>query len=147
MFQIRYSATEGGTFTTLTMHPAPTEIDYPERRMMTLHPTQDGPPVIQRPLRDSRSRKWIWKGYGPRIAPYENQWEALKALEYRTRLDANQWPIVELREDELAESGFANWTKVKIVRVERTARKGGGGLVYDESFIEFFVVDPAFGGF
>lgn len=146
-FQVRYKDTEGGAYTTLTLAPGPTEVDYPPRRDFKVQATQDGAHVVQRPLRDSRPRKWVWKGYGPNLPTYENQWQALLALEYRTRLTNTVWPIVEVQEDVLGESGFSGWVKVKFLRVERTPRGGGGGLVYDDSTIEFVIVDGTFTGF
>lgn len=146
-FQVRYSATEGGAATTLTLLPGPTDVEYPETRQMKVTSTQDGGHVVQRPLRDSRPRRWTWKGYGPNLPVYENQWQALRALEYRTRLEAGVWPIVEVREDVVGEGGLSSWTKVKLLRVERVTRKGGGGVVYEDSFLEFVIVDPSYTGF
>ena len=149
MFQIRYKATQGGAYTTLTLNPAPSAVEYPERRAQKVHATQDGGIVVQRPLRDSRPRKWHWTNYPANYAAYASQWATLKALEYRTRLEAGQWPLVEVWED-TTDGGFDRmdgatqvWTVVKLLRVDRTVR-GSGPVVYSDSVLEFVIQDETF---
>lgn len=154
MYQIRYKATSNGAYTTLTLFPGPTEVEYPERRSFKMQMTQDGAPVVQRPLRDGRVRRWVWKRYRPSVATYENQWATLLTLEYRHRLQNNLHPVVEIWEDTTPEGGFARmsgatkvWTKVRFLRVDRISAKGGGRITYDDSFIEFVIDDPTYQGF
>jgi hypothetical protein len=154
-YWIRYKDTAGGAYTTITLSPGPTEVEYPERRAMETKATQDGATVIQRPLRDTRPRKWVWKGYIPTLVPYTNQWNTLLSLEYSTRLEAGKYALVEIWEDVVAEGGFNRldasqnkiWTSVKFLRVDRTAKKGGGSISYDDSFIEFVIEDTGFVGY
>lgn len=147
MFQIRYRAAEADPYTTLVLAPGPTEVDYPERRLMKVRSTPDGAHVVQRPARDSRPRKWIWVGFKPTIVPYETQWDILKTLEYRYRLENALYPIVEVMEDVVEDGGFSAWVKVKFLRVERTVAKGPSDITYEQSFIEFVVEDTTFTGF
>lgn len=154
MFWIRYKATSGGAYTTITLIPGPTEVDYPDLRDYTAQTTADGAVVVSRPLKDGRPRKWIWRKYGPHIATYENQWQVLKQLEYRYRLEQNLWPLVEIWEDIVPEGGFLRgtaeakvWTPVKFLRVQRTPKKGGGNITYDESTVEFVIEDATFTSF
>jgi hypothetical protein len=53
MFWIRYQARNGGGALVWqeTALRAPTEVDYPEARLLKVQTTQDGAIVIQRPLR------------------------------------------------------------------------------------------------
>lgn len=153
MFQVRYVDALGDT-QTLTLLPGPTEVEYPEKRNMATRPTQDGAVVIQRPLRDPRSRKWVWRGYRNYIHPYETQWENLEQLEARYRQLHLLDPVVEIWEDESTIGGFDRmdgaekvFTKVKFIRVERVPRPGGGLVVYDHSTIEFLIVDPSYTDF
>lgn len=157
MFWVRFKDSPNGAYTTVALTPGPTSVDYPPKRAFTVMTTQDGASVIQRPLRDSRSRKWVWTGYksSALFAAYENQWQQLLALEYRTRLRAGKYPLVEIWEDTVPEGGFNRvdgngdklWTTVRFIQVDRTPRKGGGQLVYDESTIEFVIDDTTYDAF
>ena len=157
MFWIRYKHYVEGvlTDTEVMLRPGPTEIDYPERRLYKAHTTQDGWIVVQRPLRDSRSRTWSWKGYPPTIPTYENQWKFLETLEYRTRLQSSLPGYVEIWEDVSGVGGFDSvdedsarvYTKVKFLQVNRTPRKGGGTVTYDDSGIEFVIQDEQYTSF
>jgi hypothetical protein len=155
MFFIRYKDTETGEYQQLTLTPGPTTVQYPEKRQFKLQVTPDGAAVISRPMRDNRTRRWVWKRYRPWIATYENQWDKLEKLEYRTRLRAGKPPIVEVWEDESTIGGFnemlnastKKWTRVKFLRVERTIADGGGSVIYEESFVEFVIVDDQYSAF
>jgi hypothetical protein len=155
MFWIRYKDTANGSYTTMTLSPGPTTVSYPEKRDFKVQVTPDGAVVVSRPMRDSRPRRWIWKRYRPWIATYENQWMVLESLEYRTRLLAGKYPIVEIWEDESTIGGFdgmvdastKKWTKAKFLRVERTVNDSGGPVIYEESFIEFMIDDTSWGAF
>jgi len=158
MFWIRYKErnTQGQIVDVeITLHPGPTEIEYPERRLYKTHTTQDGATIIQRPLRDNRTRQWVWKGYPPMIPTYENQWKVLEALEYRYRIEHDLPGYVEVWEDISGVGGFDRldgsgnriYTKVKFIQVNRTPRKGGGFITYDESSIEFVVEDTNYTAF
>jgi hypothetical protein len=154
VFQVRWQETTGGAYTTLTLVPMPTAKEYPVRRDMVTKTSPDGNVIVQRPMRDARPRRWIWLRYSDRVPGYTALWAALEALEYRTRLQASKPPTVEIFEDVTKEGGFGNliggttkvWTKVRFLQVTRSMASGGGS-VYDESFIEFVIDDPAYGGF
>jgi hypothetical protein len=155
MFFIRYRDSTNGPWIQFTLAPGPTTVTYPERRAFQLRVTPDGATVISRPMRDSRTRRWVWKRYRPRLTTYETQWRTLESLEYRTRLLAGKPPIVEIWEDESTIGGFSRmadsttkeWTKVKFIRVERTIADGGGPVVFEESFIEFTIEDDSYSEF
>lgn len=157
MFWIRYKSwVEGAQVDTeISLRPSPTEIDYPEMRSYKLQVTQDGAIVIQRPLRDSRPRSWSWRGYPPTIVTYETQWKLLETMEYRARLENSLPGYVEVWEDvsgvggldKLDGSGNRIYTKVKFLQVNRTPRKGGGMVTYDESRIEWVIADDQYMSF
>lgn len=155
MFWIRYKDRDGqGRLidVEVPLFPAPTEVDYPEKRLYTTHTTQDGAVVVQRPLRDHRVRKWIWRGFSPQLLTYENQWKLLESLEYRNRLANNLPGYVEIWEDVTGVGGFGKmtdtgeriYTKVKFLQVDRTPRKGGGFVKYDTSTVEFVIEDESY---
>jgi hypothetical protein len=157
-FWIKYTARDGnGILQTYeqVLFPRPTEIDYPETRLYTSKTTEDGAVVVQRPMADSRPRKWTWKNYPSILPVYENQWKLLETLEYRTRLNNNLSGHVELWEDTSGIGGFTRldgsgnrvYTKVKILQAHRTPRQGGGLMTYDESTLEFVVDDVTYTGF
>lgn len=156
MFSVRYKQTENGLYTVLNLRPAPTEVEYPEKRTFNKRTTVDGSVVVQRPLRDGRDRKWIWKSYRPSILPYEDQWKTLEQLEYRSRVESGLWPLVEIWEDTTDEGGFERYesdgttklyTPVRFLQVTRKTRKGGGLVVYDESVIQFTLSDNTYTAF
>ena len=161
-FLIQY--TEDSTPTVLVLSPGPTEVDYPDYENLTTKQTQDHAVVIQRPIHDSRERKWIWKRYRPAAGNYETQWVTLLSLQARRRHQNAEDPVVEIWEDEtVGENGFdltddgeppdlvtytnIVWTQVKFIRVYRKSQKGGGPIIYDDSIMEFIVVDPAWENF
>ena len=153
-FWIRWKDTEAGAYTTLSLQPNPSDVDYPPQRDYKATPTQDGSTVVQRPLRDTRPRRWIWNRYRDGITPYKTQWDTLKTLEYRYRLEQGLYPYVEIWEDETGIGGFDRmsgptkvWTVVKMLRVDRSLAKGGGRPIYDESFLEFAINDSTYTGF
>lgn len=165
-FLIRYStdAAPGSSYTVLELSPGPTEVEYPDYREMTLKHTQDHAVVIQRPIKDSRERKWVWKRYRPQAANYEAQWATLRTLEARQRDLDGKNPVVQIWEDEtIGEGGFSDttddltpdlvtytniaWTEVKFTQVHRKSQKGGGLIIYDDSWIDFVITDPAWENF
>lgn len=154
MFQIRWKDTSGGAYTTLTLRPAPFDVEYPDDRDYKETKTQDGKTLVQRPLIDTRARKWIWDNFPQRLTTFWDQWQILKGLEYRTRLDANKWPYVGIFEDEMGFGGFDRtvsgspvFTQVKILKAQLKHLKGKTLPQYDAPFIEFVVEDPTFQGF
>lgn len=160
MFLIKYGTDAANTvFTTLKLAPQPTEVDYPERRNVNVKSSKDGSAILQRPLRDSRPRKWVWVGYNPLIATYENQWTTFQTLDAKARAEAGLNPVIYIWENDSVEGGFDRlssgtdpdptysnviWTAVKFVQVTRKSRKGGGLTKYDESIIEFVIEDGAY---
>lgn len=178
-FLIRYSTNTGhSTFAVEQLSPNPTEVDYPPTREYNARITQDHAVVIQRPIKDSRTRRWIWRNYRSNIATYETQWTNLKSMEARARAlsdpepvapfttyadSLTKNPLIQIWENITDEGGFGEttddlapdlvsytniqWTQVKFLQVHRTTRKGTGYVVYDESFIEFVIADPAWESF
>lgn len=139
----------------LSLSPNPSEIDYPDKRLYKMQVTQDSSIVVQRPLRDARPRKWIWSGYRSTITPYENQFQALVALEYRTRLRAGLTGTVDIWEDVTGVGGFNKldglgnkvWVTVKFLQVDRKLRQGSAIPTFDQTWIEFVIADSNYSEF
>ena len=93
-FLLRYSKDTAHTsFVVEVLSPNPTEVEYPQTREYNARITQDHAVVIQRPIKDSRTRRWVWRNYRPNIASYETQWSNLKAMEARARALSDPEPI------------------------------------------------------
>jgi len=154
-FQLRYQPAVDAVPVIVTLRPGPTDVEYPETRAYKTMVSQDGAVIVQRPLRDSRARKWIWRRYHDDIPAYANLWTLLRSLEYRSRLAAGLPGTVEIWEDETGTGVFDRttagavpvWTTVKLLQVHRKVQGGGGRTTYDESTMEFVVEDSAFTGF
>jgi hypothetical protein len=156
MFYVRYQERGTGGALVEVEAPllAPMDIEYPERRLHKVLTTNDGATVIQRPLRDSRPRKWIWRGHGRLSEPFASQWALLERLEYRARLASGLVPTVGIWEDVSGTGGFGRrdesgsrvYTTVKLLQANRTPRQGGGPVIYD-SVVEFYVDDPTYQAF
>lgn len=159
-FLVRY--TDGSGTHTLRLHPRPTAINYPERRLFKRRDTKDGASVISRPVADSRPRQWIWKGYRAWMAEFNEQWLILKSLETKARLQDGLSATVLIWEDETTEGGFDTttagdpdlitysnlvWTTVRFIQVDRKLRDSGGPVIYDTSTVEFVVEDPLYAAF
>lgn len=168
MFLIRYYDAETATHVVRKLRPHPTEVEYPEGDEYRSQVTPDGAVVIQRPMRDSRLRRWVWKRYRPTIAAYEVQYQLLKTLTAKELWRRGQAEVtVQIWEDVTDEGGFGHyegegedgvepdlvyftnliWTQVKLVNVYRKTRKGGGVVVYDDTVVEFVIADDAYGAF
>lgn len=153
IFQVRWQETTGGAYTALTLVPMPTAVEYPPRRILGTKVSPDGNVIVQRPMRDDRTRKWVWSRYRSYVPGYAGLWTTLESLEYRTRLQANKPPVVEIWED-VAPGGFNRvdgslakiFTKVRFLQVMRSMAPGGGS-VYEESVVEFIIDDTSFTGF
>lgn len=153
MFWIKYEDENGGEVE-VALNPPPREIMYPPRKHVTTQETQDGAVVIQRPTRDTRTRRLIWLAYGPKNEPFASQWALFESLECRSRMDAGLPASVGFWEDVTEAGGFDRtdgqgekiYTRVKIIQVDRMPRQGGGPVRY-ESTVEFVIDDPSFSGF
>ena len=153
VFKVRWQETTGGAYTTLTLFPVPTAVEYPQRRDYNTRVGPDGNVVVQRPMRDARPRKWIWSRYRDTVPGYSSMWPQLELLEYRLRQQAGKPATVEIWEDVTKTGGFdrgtfasPTWTKVRFMRVDRTMAPGSGS-VYEESVIEFVIDDTTYSGF
>jgi hypothetical protein len=160
-FLIRYPIGAGHNVAVLT--PAPSDIDYPEKRLVNVKVSRDSAVVLQRPLRDDRVRKWIWEGYRGYMPVYAAQWELLESLEAKALTERGLVSTVEIWENVTGIGGFnvltsgvnpnlvtyANlkWTKVKIIQSNRLLRKGAPVPTYDVSEISFVIMDPDYTGF
>lgn len=139
----------------LSLQPAPSDVEYPEKRLFKKLSTQDNGTIIQRPLRDNRSRKWIWASYRSNIVLYENQYQTIATLEYRARQLAGLTPTVDIWEDASGTGGFDKldglgnkiWTTVKFIQVDRKLRQGSAIPTFDQTWIEFVIADSNFSGF
>lgn len=153
-FYVRWQEVTAGAYTEFTLFPGPTGVEYPPRRIVNTRTGPDGNVVVQRPMRDDRMRKWVWNRYRDNVPGYHTMWPILEALEYRTRLEANKPPHVEIWEDVTLAGGFGKltggvtrvWTKVKFLQVHRTMASGAGSI-YEESYIEFIIDDVTYTGF
>jgi hypothetical protein len=163
-FLVRYGSVPIGFTTVLPIHPRPTEVEYPEFRSFKSKVSKDGSVVIQRPLKDSRPRKWAWKRYRPYMTEFMNMWAVLESLETKAMWDAGfADPTIEIWEDETGKGGFGTttdgfppdlitytnlvWTKVKIIQAHQAIASGGGPVVFDTSFIDFIIVDEDYSSF
>lgn len=156
MFWLRYTdRDEAGDLVTheVALYPAPTGVEYPEQKNFKAFTTQDGAVVVQRPRRDARTRRWVWRGHPSTLAPYEALWQLLERLEYRARLDRGLPATVEVWENVSGVGGFDRmeggeraYTRVKLLQVARTPRSGGGPIVY-ESHVEFQIEDSGYTAF
>lgn len=145
MFWIRYTDNSGTHEVSLT--PGPTEGDYPEGDGSKVQTTQDGAIVIQRPMRDSRPRKWLWRGYGRSDASNNSLWDLLQSLTTKARVAAGLSATVKVWEDVTGAGGFdkTDGLGAKVyttVRVHQATRKPSpsGPVVY-ETALTFYVDD------
>ena len=159
-FFVRYTD-NSGTHTT-ELHPRPTAVSYPERRLFKRRDTKDGSSVISRPIADSRPRQWIWKAYRAWQVEFNNQWALLVSLETKARLQNGLSATVQIWENETTEGGFGDttggapdvltysnlkWTTVKVIQVDRKLRDNGGPVTYDTSTFEFCIEDSNYTSF
>lgn len=150
MFWIRYDNADG-TPVEYALPLNPTEVEYPDKRAMKVHTTQDGATVIQRPVRDSRPRKWIWTNYGPLVPGFADQWARLEQMDTRERAVRRLPSLIGVWEDVSGvggldrrdESGNKVYTTVRVTQVDQKPRKGGGPPMY-ESTVEFRVEDATY---
>jgi len=151
-FLIRYDV--DGTMREIELNPAPSDVDYPEAEAMTITASIEGNPIIQRPMRDGRVRKWIFRGWGKGSEPYETQWNTLQSLTSGHRSQNGQDPYVYLWEDVSGVGGFDRYdsegnrvfTRVRIAQANRVPRNGGGPVRYD-STLEFYIADDTYTSF
>lgn len=149
-FWIRHRNAQGALVET-ALAPGPTEVEYPDGDGSKVLVAVDGAAVVQRPLRDTRPRQWVWHGYGPTHASYETLWALLTSLTSRARLAAGLSSTVEVWEDVTGAGGFDRkdgsgnkvYTTVAITRASRAPLKGGGPVFYD-STLEFRVQDASY---
>lgn len=156
-FIIRTRLTEGGPTTDIVVRPHPSSVEYPERRLFSREETPDGATIIQRPLIDTRPRKWIWENYRSNIPGYEALWQQLLTTDYRYRLQNGLYPYVEIWEDETGAGGFERYeedgvtklfTRVKVVQITRNeVRAGGNYPVFENSVFEFHPSDSSYSEF
>lgn len=160
-FLIRYStdAAPGSVYTVLELSPGPTTVDYPVFREYNARTTQDHAVIIQRGLKDDRSRSWVWSNYRPTIPGYESQWTTLLTLEARQRQIDGFNPVIQIWENESGIGGLGEttddlapdlvaytnieWVEVKLVQADRRVRSRGGPVVYDTSTLEFKITDSS----
>jgi len=151
------------TFVVDELAPGPTEVDYPDYREYNLRTTQDSAFVIQRPIADARPRKWLWKRYRNTVPNYETQYDTLRTLEARQRHLDSRDPNIFIWENESDEGEFGalssgtvpdlesytniSWTQVKFMQVHRKSAGGGGPVIYEDSWVEFVITDPAWESF
>lgn len=162
-FFVRYYEFDVG-MQTISLHPRPTTVEYPDARLFNRRETVEGKVVLQRPLHDNRSRKWIWTGYRPTVPLFQAQWDVLSQLEARSRWDAGYSDLtVGIWENGFPQGGFGQttdglppdldtysnlqFTQVKFLQVQHHLRSGGGPVAYDSSEIEFVIEDENFRGF
>jgi hypothetical protein len=145
-FMIRYQDATGG-MVDVTLDPAPAEVEYPDAQAVKVTASKDGNVIVQRPLRDSRPRKWRWVGYGPPHPAFAALWALLESLNARARAKAGLPVTVGIWEDVSGSGGFNRvdgaggkvYTTVKLVQVNRTP--DGSGPVFYESSAEFYIAD------
>lgn len=149
-FQVRHKLANG-TYAVATLRPHPTDVEYPKRYDYETVASEDGAVTVDRPLHDSRERRWIWKAYRETVPGYTDLWTLLQSFDARTRAKAGLEPTVQIWEDESGIGGFDRmsgddrvYTVVKILLTDRTLRPGGGPPIYDETFLSFVVIDSTY---
>lgn len=157
MFLIRYYQPIVGN-TVVALVPRPTSVDYPDVRLFRTKTSKDGATIVQRPMRDSRVRKWIWEKYKKKVPNYDVQWTLLETFDCQSRWEAGFADTrIEIWENDSDSGGFGDttdgavadtvtyinlkWIKVQFLQVTRHVRPGGGEVVYDQSTVEFVVDD------
>jgi hypothetical protein len=150
-FWIKYDAGLGPVEYQLALNPM--EVEYPEQSLKTVLTSANGNIVIQRPLRDSRARKLIWRGYGPNHATFAAMWTLLESMDTRKRRESGLAPTVGIWEDVSGSGGFARmdgssklYTTVRVVSVDRQTRQGGGPVAFD-STLTFHIDDESYTNF
>ncbi len=165
-FLVKYQDPEEGPIV-VSLHPRPSEISYPERRLIKTKVTKDGAVIINRPMQDSRPRRWIWARYpanGTAFMEFNNQWTFLKTLETKALWQAGSAdPSIFVWENESGIGGFGEtldnsepdlidylniqWTKVTVIQASQELAKGTGRTIYDTSIFEFIITDPDYNDF
>lgn len=141
MFVIGTKASGEDEWTEHVLLP-PSNVDYPAGDDIRVLTTLDGAAVVQRPLLDSRPRRWIWRNLPMRDSEYSAQWDLLRTFGYKYRLSSGLYPFVGVWEDETGAGGLDRmdggnrvFTPVKIVQVARIAEPN----FYPETYIEFYL--------
>jgi hypothetical protein len=164
MFLIRYWDIPTGSFKVERLTPMPTDVSYPSKRIINVRTPRDGSVVVQRPVRDNRPRRWVWRGYRDNIGNFKTMWAFLESMETKTRQEAGHTDLtVQIWESVSTKGGFnkttngaaadlvsytnLKWTKVRLVQVDRDIEEGGGPVTYKESYIEFYIEDSTYTGF
>lgn len=145
MFWIRY--TDGSGTHEVSLTPTPTDVEYPLGDGSKVLTSQDGNVIFQRPLRDGRPRKWIWRGFGPNDASYSSLWSLLQSQTSKSRLAAGLSSAIEVWEDVTGAGSFdktdGSGNKVyTTVRVYEASRKPApaGPIAYESTFT-FYIQD------
>jgi hypothetical protein len=146
-FHVKY--TDGSGEHEVELEIAPAEVEYPPAEAVTVRTSQDGNVILQRPLRDSRPRKWIWNGYGPNHSAFAAQWALLQSLGTRKRLEGGLSPTIGIWEDVSGAGGFDRmdgpskvYTTVRFVQVTR--KPEGSGPVRYTAEVEFYLADDSY---
>lgn len=128
------------------LSPHPESVQYPAEALTITH-TQDGAAIIQRPMVDQRLRRWTWRNWPLSDEAYSELWTLLRSLRASERMANGLGPTVELWENVSGGpygetlGSFPEWTPVRIVRVEREPRRGGGPVIFDETWVEWIPIE------
>lgn len=153
MFKIRHQVTgqPSPSWEVVTLDPSPTAVQYPQRREVNVLRTQDGAVVLQRPMLDSRSRRWLWFNQKNEGA-YATLWPLLESFDSYARRGTGLEQTVQIWENTTGAGGFnrgteasPEWTTVRIIHVDRTP-SAAGPVYYPESVVEFYIEDSTYTG-
>lgn len=147
---------DSGTIRSLS--PGPSIVQYPDFFDQKGIVTKDGRVVMSRPIKDSRTRSWIWSGYRFDILNYDVWYNDLLNLHYRLREQAGLDPHVFLKEPtskdlfRFIETGglwvrTPFFVRTKVIHVSQFVSRKGGKTKYEETVIKFIIDDPTWNAF
>jgi hypothetical protein len=147
-----------GTMTLLS--PSPTYVEYPNKFETTVHVSRDGNAIVQAPMKDSRSRSWVWAGYRATVPGYESLFSELLQLHYKLRQNETpaKTPWVFLKEDVsnnlgVLEFAAGTWSvnedyvRVKVIDVTQNVASQGGIVKYGDTRLTFVIDDASWNHF
>jgi hypothetical protein len=102
-FYIAKADTAGAKITAseVLLSPGPTDVEYPVEAAGSIVMTASGSAIQQQPVRDSRVRAWVWRGYPGYWVLYQTLFDQLKTLRATTRYQLGAaTPYIYLKDTE-----------------------------------------------
>jgi len=115
----------------------PIEIDWQIGKINNMINILDGEPVIQKPLRDNRIRKMIWRSW-----PINNSTITNQLSQIETDMLGKQYYFID------GSIGvFTNWIKCRGIDLQKTYRAEPGKIRYNEIIYTFIIIDTSWSSF